>query len=525
MAKSLRHAGLGLAKDSFAEVLSEANDMFANTYQTNIIGDDFKNIVTSNTLFDTYKNQLLQNFDENLTEEISTLLDNTRLEILSESSMTGIRPFSSLTMPILVKLWARLSMVNALPTEPLKTPSITVRFMKPYLLDADGEKVYLPEGINATPELNVTLTKVPEAVALVAGKVGEYNLFTGLTTLKGTETLDRKFYITEVTFSDAAAPVALNGQRIVMGTNGEIYGEISYTTNDVTPVAATDTLVGRVDLEKHTITVASIGGKATAIKVLGFVSSEAHSNTTEVQFELTGKDVNVGTGQHIETSLPIELVTDLNAMYDIDAASVATDTMSSISAQKVDTDIIEFLGRAYASTEATYNRTFNVYPNSNYAMHPNEWMTGLRKTIDYVATMMKNDFKCYDAYFVIVGNPLDVDLLPNVDWTFQHGNDTVGGIDVTYSLGAIHGSTHYRIIASDLIPQGRLTIFAVPTRDDYKTFVYYPYSFNMMTNYLNQRNPALPSLALTRRYTMEEFSPIIGAITIENNDGTLYSRA
>ena len=158
-------------------------------------------------------------------------------------------------------------------------------------------------------------------------------------------------------------------------------------------------------------------------------------------------------------------------------------------------------------------------------MHPNEWMTGLRKTIDYVATMMKNDFKCYDAYFVIVGNPLDVDLLPNVDWTFQHGNDTVGGIDVTYSLGAIRGSTHYRIIASDLIPQGRLTLFAVPTRDDYKTFVYYPYSFNMMTNYLNQRNPALPSLALTRRYTMEEFSPIIGAITIENNDGTLYSRA
>ena len=155
-------------------------------------------------------------------------------------------------------------------------------------------------------------------------------------------------------------------------------------------------------------------------------------------------------------------------------------------------------------------------------MDPDQWLKGLRRTIDWVATSIKNQFKSYDSYFVIVGNPLDVDLIPNVEWTFRNIDGEVNGIDVQYSLGAVRGSNHYRVVASDLIPQGELTILGVPTRNDYKSVVFYPYAFNVTSNYLNTRNAAVPSIMMTRRYTLEEFQPMIGKVKVLHNDGTLY---
>ena len=531
MVKSLKESGLLTSVDAFGERLSEMNDLFSQKYHVSVIGRDFESVLTNETLFESYVTELTGGFPEAFSEGLESMLENTRTEILRESTLTGIQAYSSLSMPILVKLWARLAMTNALPTEPTKTPAFTVPFIKPYIADADGNKFYLPESINNTPETLINLRQLTAAVtmptagvpAVTTGKVSEYDLFTGLT-VKAYDTVDKKFAITKVKFTDShnAATYELKGQRIVLGTNGELYGEIEYPTGAAT--TATDVLMGRVNLGEGKMSLVSMSGKLVSIEIQGYLSSEAHTSATQVGFDVDRRDINIGTAQHIEASMPLEFITDVNAMYDIDGAAVVTDNMSAISAQKVDLDIIEFLERAYQGTDATYVRNFDVYPSADYHMHPNEWVTGLRKTIDFLTTTMKNDFKSYDAYWVIVGNPLDTDLLPNVDWTFRQVDDTMNGIDVNYSMGAMKGSNHYKIISSDLIPQGALTIFAVPTRDNYKTFVYYPYTFNVVSNYLNTVNERIPNIMMTRRYELTEFTPIIGRVIIEHNDGTQYSR-
>ena len=92
-------------------------------------------------------------------------------------------------------------------------------------------------------------------------------------------------------------------------------------------------------------------------------------------------------------------------------------------------------------------------------------------------------------------------------------------------MGAITSTNNrYKIISSDLLNAGNLYIFFVPTQDDFKTYTYYPYTFNVVDNYRNTRMENAPSIMLTKRQTIEEFVPVIGRVVIKNNDALQYSR-
>ena len=517
-----------MKNDNFTKVLKETDEMFYQRYNTSIVGRDIESVISEDALFENYKESLLKGFEDH--EALETMLENAREDILTESSMTGIQPFASLSMPALVKLWARLAMTEAIPTEPTNTPAFTVPFMKPYVMDKDGNKYFLPESINNVPENVVEKRTLKPLVELTNGKVDKYDLFTDLPNVRDVDTVDRKFRVMAATWSDSVdeagdpGQVELLSSRIVLDSSERLYGEVKYAT-DADGGFEEDTILGKVDTANGTLTLTSMSGKLQSVVIEGFVSSEAHTEATQIGFDVERRDITIGSAEHIEASFPIEFLKDTKAMYDIDGASTVVDIMSQTSAQKVDLDIIEFLQDAYEGTDALYHRTFDVYPAADFAIQPTEWLDGLRRTIDHLVTHMKNDYKNYRSTFVIVGNPLDTQLIPNVGWTFNSTTDTVNGVDVSYSVGAVSGASRYKVVSSDLVTQGSLLVFAVPSEEQFKTFVYYPYTFNVVNgSYLNTRNPNVPNIMLTRRYTMEQFAPVIGKVTIKNNDGTVYSR-
>ena len=51
---------------------------------------------------------------------------------------------------------------------------------------------------------------------------------------------------------------------------------------------------------------------------------------------------------------------------------------------------------------------------------------------------MIDDYFFNNGHFVIVGNPIDVDLIPNVDWVFTSQQST-GGVKANYQIGAVSG--------------------------------------------------------------------------------------
>ncbi|BDE75550.1 hypothetical protein [Staphylococcus phage S6] len=527
-------------KDEFSVRLEDIENSINESYNLSTIGGDFAAIATDDAVFESYKDQLLEGFDAAEGEALAGMLDNTREEILMESSMGPIQPYASLSMPILVKLWARLALTEALPTQVANKPNFTVPILTPYVVDADGNKHALPESINNTPETLVGLVQIKEDIAVEGGKVTDYDLFTGLKegkeVRKGIDRLDRKFKIVEAKWSDsfdertsAAGFVELGSNVVKLQDNDTLVGQIKYPTNGDGEVE-TDTILGKVDVSSGELTLTSASGKLTDVKVKGYVASEQHTSATNVELGLTRKDVVIDTAQHIEATVPLEVIQDMKATYDIDGVARLSETMSQLSSQKVDLDIIEFLDHEYKETDAKYHFSFDVFPHSDYSAHPKDWLEGLREVIDHTTQSMKNDYKLYDVQFVIVGNPLDVRLIPNVSWTFNGGDRNAdaysNGIKINYSLGAASGTANYRIIGSDLVRQGELTIIAIPQQDNYKTFMFYPYTFNVVNGggYLNTRNPNVPNMMMTRRYTVESFVPIIGRITIKNNNGSVYAR-
>ena len=128
---------------NFNTVLTECNDFFASQ-GISIIGEGYKEIATNKALFESYVDQLTEGATSaDDAAVMAQLMANTNANILRESSMTGIQPIASLSMPVIRKLWPKFALKEALPTEVAKTPRFVVSYTAPYMFKGD-EKVYIP---------------------------------------------------------------------------------------------------------------------------------------------------------------------------------------------------------------------------------------------------------------------------------------------------------------------------------------------------------------------------------------------
>jgi hypothetical protein len=509
--------------DGFSQTLKESAEYFLQTQQVNILGEGFRDVLTDTQTFRTYVDKLVEGMDATEEANMRTLLENNRTTILQESAVAGIPPIASLAMPTIRKMWAKVALKYAFPTEPVKTPAFQVSFSRPYIKDAvTGKKHYLPDSLrdldNGLAE-KVKLQSAPYALPMdnqdVLSDVGA--------SAQAGDAIDRAFHITavsvEVTDAGGLNPeTKLVQVKSKMDFNNRVYAEVSAKHTDGT--VHSDVVMGAVDVERGTVSIMALRGKAKSVTLLGYVSSEAHNRATNVSFDIERRDLSIGTGEHIEASLPLEMLTDTMAMYNIDGASEVVDVMSNITAQKVDQELYRFLDASFNANPA-YRGRFDVHPAPQFAGNPKNWLEEIKRVIDFYATKIKSETYYYQGYFVIVGNPLDTQLIPNVSWTFNHVTDSQNGVEVDYSVGAMSGANRYTIVSSDLIPQGELTMFFVPLTNKFLTYKYFPYTFNVVHNYLNTQNPNIPSIMMTKRHTIEEFLPFVCKIEIANNDGSL----
>lgn len=509
--------------DGFSQTLRESAEYFLQTQQVNILGEGYRDVITDTQVFSQYVNKLVEGLEATEEAQMRTLLENNRATVLQESAVASIPPITSLAMPTIRKMWAKIALKYAIPTEPVKSPAFSVSFSRPYIKDkVTGKKHYLPESLRDLNNGLAEKTKLSQEFHTLPLDSKDLLAEVGATAQAG-DAIDRQFYITGVQIEVADAkgenPVTKEVTlKSKLDINNRLYADVTAKHTDGTVV--TDVLMGGVDPERGTVNLASLRGKVKGVKFLGFVSSEAHNRATNVSFDIERRDINIGTGEHIEASLPLEMLTDTMAMYNIDGASEVVDVMSNITAQKVDQEIYNFLDASFTANP-TYRGVFDVHPSPQFAGNPKDWLEEIKRVIDHQATKMKSQTYYYQGYFVIVGNPLDTQIIPNVTWTFNHVSDSKNGIDVDYSIGAISGANRYTIISSDLIPQGELTMFFVPLTNKFLTVKYYPYTFNVVHNYLNTQNPNIPSIMMTKRHTIEEFLPMVIKIEIKNNDGSL----
>jgi hypothetical protein len=239
----------------------------------------------------------------------------------------------------------------------------------------------------------------------------------------------------------------------------------------------------------------------------------------------------------MNSPLAVESLTDMKALYQIDGTKEAVDLMTNAMALKVDGSILRFIKEQFLAQPghemfafekypeaAHYLAVFDVKPAVGFAGGPKAWREELKPVIDHLAARIKNQTFLGTGVFNIVANPLDVMLISNVDWSFRGGQQTVDGVSVNYSLGTYYGSAYaYKIVSSEIVPQGLMYIVFIPAEDKQMTYNYWAYSFSTELGYRDPNRALVPSIMLCKRDVMKAFMPAIAAVKIIGNDaGAAY---
>ena len=131
------------------------------------------------------------------------------------------------------------------------------------------------------------------------------------------------------------------------------------------------------------------------------------------------------------------------------------DIMTNVCAMRLDLEALDFIQESFInipSNEAFFNdkniphgparhmAIFDCVPQPGFAGTPKAWREQLRTSIDYLAQQIKNETYLGAGQFKVVCNPLDAQLISNVNWEFQGASNSVDGVSVDYSVGTFQGA-------------------------------------------------------------------------------------
>ena len=581
---------------NYTECLNETYNLF-KSQGVNIIGEGFKEVITSPTLFEGYVTSLVEGLSADSQEQIAQLLANANNHILTEGAVGGIAPISSLTGPVIRKLWPSFAMKNAVATEVAKTPAFMINYTRPYYVTAgpngEEERHYIPRpglingnvgartvandinGSYKTVEVTLTNGTATYDFKYANGTSGEYSPFLKANTASAVkfQPLDADFelvgiktatftkvannaefdsatvyyvfnaqtgkYVADTTvkagnFADKKASLytdndtdATNNYIAInkkLGVENAIYADVKVGDDDVT-------ILVRVDLNYGVAKVAAIGGAANAAVILkAHRSPEYNEITTSWSFDIAREDIRIGAGEHMNSPLSIESLTDMKALYQLDGTKMAVELMTNAMALDVDGRILAFLQDNFLNQPghaefgdypgaSQYTAIFDIKAEVGFAGGPKAWREELKPVIDHVAARIKNQTFLRKGHFNLVGNPLDIMLITNINWTFRAGQNAVDGVDVDYSVGTYFGSSNtYKIVSTEIVPQGYMYLVFIPSAEENQlTYKYWAYTFSTELGYRDPNRAMVPSVMLCKRDVMKAFLPAIGMIQILNN--------
>jgi hypothetical protein len=490
--------------DGFHQQLLETNNYFQDQ-GVSIMGD-WGDVLSNSPLYEDYVDHMVVGLDADSEANFRMLAENSRMDILNEAMSTNISPVTSLTLPALRKTWPRLALPNAMPTEAIDKPKFTIMYRTPYFKTASGQEIDIISDFTQASDLYAERTRVNDKYWTLPQASGA-DLFStsgastavaaglaGVGTSIG-DSIDVDVWLESAVIT-VGATAGSGGTDYTVSPTTTVAGltslpKIDTRTDMLTAVVTspdglhTDTVFLQFDRKAGTFTGSSLKGQAgvdfvKSVKIKGFVSTEMNNRIEEILFKITQKEITIPTSQHLAAQLPMEYLTDLLRMFNMDGVSIVVNDMSSFIAQKIDIEGLKFLEGELDLQNGRFERTFDVHPYSHYTGSPTEWKSEIRTIIDNLCADMFNNNRFDGGYFVLVCNPIDAMLLNNVEWSFDNTMQEVSGVKVTYSAGFYTGAFKYQVVSSTNVTRGSITVFFVPTSSqDQKTYMFFPYSLSI----------------------------------------------
>jgi hypothetical protein len=567
------------------------------SYVSGVTGDKniltkmgFQNIIAEPMLTKEYIQRLTEGYSADHRETLSALMEQTVKQAVLQESYDTLSPFQALSLPLLRVLWPYNSLKDGIQTIVATAPTFLITTKHYYLVKTiGGEKVRLelpkhsaviadqPNGELASASLTAVLGN---ALGVITGFAAPTSFKISGSAVKG---LTTDIQVTSITL--AGFPLAIpkhgwnTGKNIVLTFHDQkIAGAEAYTVGTTEIGTADLYLTGNIilipDLEAGTVqailtgsvraelitvtgsntdaddnvaaaieTLVASGSDELVMTVAGSVTERWNENQWSFEYQTENFPITIPDGKRVSSPLPVELVQDIKALYQLDAASEFGNGMRMLFADAFDLQGVNFfkatLDAAYPGAldaalvgdsfqdnadTVTPIKVFDTMPQVGYMGDLVQWRANMLKDIiRLVTTTLEKEWYIKYGKITLFANPLSADLLHGVDWVFEQGEAGEGDIVADYGMGTFRSAgKSYKLISSQRIQESIIWVLLTPSEADVMTLRYYPYYFGLETGngYRDAEHANVPSVTFIRRHTFERNIPAIGAVIVRNNAGS-----
>jgi len=461
--------------------------------------------------------------DPHVESSIQALSDlwDTKVKSYTESaSITGFLPIATLEFPVLVKQFFSSIMKDIIEVEATKSPNISKHVRTTYMVNNQtGEELEYPKCMfDGTWEKMWDASKglkIKEDVVLFdQGRLAKFDIISKLT--DGNPNIDKLSFAFKIIGVQVGGEVIMlrgNGITVEFSTGGTlINGDLNFTSNGV---KIDDTLVGKVDFQTGTVSMASTTGQVEGVIFSGYLSNEKNLRSISVREKRDILRFTIEDGARWNMPFSIEEIEDAAALLDINYYNRMVDEIVKGQEMNECMTVIKFLIDEHDKFNGIQTDTYKLEPLSRteivdlkapayYAGDPFTYMTkAIQFKLKGIIHKMTELAKIEGLSFVIVGNPMACQLIKEfTDWKYQAGS-SIGGITVNGSYGFTTDlGANVRVVASNLYdaytidpvqskdPEGQvqnerelvLHIYAYPTDAEHISFKHLKYTSHLFTS-------------------------------------------
>lgn len=515
---------------------TEAFEDLAQTYKEKAqidIKKDVNKMFSDPVFMETYKSDLLDPIFESFRtaspndphiehtiENVSKFWDNKVRSYTESASMTGFLPIATLEFPVLVKQFFSSILNDIIEVETVKTPNISKHIRTTYLVNNQtGEEYEYPKCMfDGTWQKMWAASKgfpiKEKAVMFDNGRLNKFDIISNLT--------DGNPQVDKLSFAFKIIGIVVGGEQIMLRGNGItvefstggtlVNGTLNFVHEGTT---IDDVLVGQVDFQNGTISMASTTGQVEGVIFNGYLSNEKNLRNVSVREKRDILRFTIEDGPRYNMPFSIEEIEDAAALLDMNYYNRMVDEIVRVEEMQECMTVIQFLNDEFNKFNGVTTDTFKLESQAatfTVDLNPPKYFSGdpfkyishaIQFKLKAIIHQLTEQAKIDGLSFVIVGNPMATQLISEfIEWKTQQGS-SIGGINVNNSYGfATDMGANVRVVATNLYDaytvdpveskdrdgQTKLArelvfdIYAYPTDSEHMSFRHLKYTSHLLTS-------------------------------------------
>ena len=463
----------------------------------------FQHVIGEDSAFKSYMTGLCEGMTGDSLYEFMTLAKNTRVALLESNGMMNLKPYETLTLPILRNFYPKLIAKELVNVMPIDKPDVVKAFIKPYFRKMNNTGGTYTDYDYMFPSTSTDISRGPNRGHTTTADATTHTVdilsLMGLTGASLASHVEKDLRITKIYDSTAGVTEV----EVIPTVAGNFAVPITHTSG------ATDILSGYIDWKtgilywnSHQDTVEKIEYKAYASLEQNTINPEIEIQHESVRFTVVDRKISARWTSNFEQ--------DAKALFDLNVQAECVNIIGEQIALDIDREIINDLITANTNQNpASHSVTFSKTPDAGYAYGPKGWLEQMQVDLSQLSAQIYNTTFMGSAN-TLACNPLDAALFESWN-SFEYLGNSTGGGEAGYRTATV-GSGKWKLLVSSVVPSGSIIVKYRSNEMQRATYVFAPYVPAVLSPY---PLGATPSLTVQSRYATKVIRPGgVGVLTV-----------